>query len=275
MTRSGSVVKLWVASDPGAALTTRGLTPGVSLMQPQYTPVLPFDKLAPYIDASGDCWEWTGRLNSSGYGSLSVKIDGKWRNRMAHRLVWVTLVGPVPDGLTLDHLCRVRHCVNPDHLEPVTQKVNNARGYGPPSKNIKKLVCIRGHDDWRLKPHKASGSSYRFCRSCMRADSKRRPSRSTVARRLRGEVFMPTRAQRAVLESMAEGHRIFSDAGEWIASPDGGRRVLRWVFDSLLRHGWIDADDDMGHWWRLTDAGRAAIEMPVASATPERREGGE
>lgn len=70
------------------------------------------------------CWLWTGHLNSKGYGQLNV---GK-RLPMAHRLSYEWAVGEIPTGLVIDHLCRVRNCVNPDHLEPVTTAVNNARG---------------------------------------------------------------------------------------------------------------------------------------------------
>ena len=64
-------------------------------------------------DRSGDCWLWTGSLNSSGYGP--------------HRALWELLNGPVPEGLDLDHLCNVRHCIRPDHLEPVTRAENGRR----------------------------------------------------------------------------------------------------------------------------------------------------
>lgn len=67
------------------------------------------------------CWVWTGAVcPTTGYGTVGTSS--------AHQRSWELLVGPVPDGLVLDHLCRVRHCVNPDHLEPVTQRENVRRG---------------------------------------------------------------------------------------------------------------------------------------------------
>ncbi len=75
------------------------------------------------IDDAG-CWLWVGKVNRGGYGVTSVA--GKTRS--AHRVSYEWHVGPIPIGLDLDHLCRVRRCVNPDHLEPVTRRENINRG---------------------------------------------------------------------------------------------------------------------------------------------------
>ncbi|HEY8766071.1 MAG TPA: HNH endonuclease signature motif containing protein [Dehalococcoidia bacterium] len=72
------------------------------------------------------CWPWTGVIHPLGYGH--VNIPGTRNPQMAHRASYEFFVGPIPDGLELDHLCRNRGCVNPSHLEPVTHLENVRRG---------------------------------------------------------------------------------------------------------------------------------------------------
>lgn len=88
------------------------------------------------VDKTDTCWLWTGATARNGYGQ--VGIDG--RTRSAHRVSYEALVGPIPDGLVIDHLCRVRHCVNPDHMEPVTSGENTRRGA---SAQVER--CVNGH----------------------------------------------------------------------------------------------------------------------------------
>lgn len=76
------------------------------------------------VRKSDGCWEWTGSLSGGGYGQF--RVHGK--QAQVHRFAYGLLVGPVPEGLELDHLCRNRRCVNPAHLEPVTRSINVARG---------------------------------------------------------------------------------------------------------------------------------------------------
>lgn len=133
------------------------------MAQPQYTPVLPIETLIPYIDASGDCWEWTGVLEGHQYGTLRVEVDGVRVKRRAHRLVWVALCGPIPGNLPLDHLCRVKRCVNPDHLEPVTDRINVLRGHGPSAQAARRAFCQRGHQNWGV----IQSTGVRSCRTCI------------------------------------------------------------------------------------------------------------
>lgn len=109
------------------------------------------------VDKSGDCWEWTAGHSGNGYAQFQV---GE-RPHPAHRIAYLLLIGPIPDGLVLDHLCRNINCVNPAHLEPVT-RVENIQ---------------RGENHWRNKTHCPQGHEYtpentyvyrgrRQCRTC-------------------------------------------------------------------------------------------------------------
>lgn len=96
------------------------------------------DRLGTKFTVGDGCWEWTGARKSNGYGHL--KVGAQYRN--AHRVLYELLVGPVPDDHDLDHLCRVRHCVRPDHLEPVTRSVNLRRGR---QWKRDRTTCPKGH----------------------------------------------------------------------------------------------------------------------------------
>lgn len=98
------------------------------------------------VNSETGCWEWVGSITATGYGR--AWDDELKRADWAHRVIYRRLVGPIPVGLTLDHLCRVRHCVNPAMLEPVSQLVNNVRGIGPAvtrKRHRSKTHCHRGH----------------------------------------------------------------------------------------------------------------------------------
>lgn len=85
------------------------------------------------------CINWTGARFTNGYGAFKAMVGGNWRQCKAHRIAFLIAGGSIPDGLTIDHLCKNKGCVNPDHMEVVTQTVNSQRG------NPIKSHCKRGH----------------------------------------------------------------------------------------------------------------------------------
>jgi hypothetical protein len=112
-------------------------------------------------DPSTGCIPWTGEAFGNGYGLLAIVRNGKRVRRRAHRLVYELLVGPIPEGLTLDHLCRNRICVNTAHLEPVTQAINSERAAGWVAGR-----CRRGHELTDANIYVAPKSGKRQCRAC-------------------------------------------------------------------------------------------------------------
>jgi len=111
------------------------------------------DRFWPKVKQRGECWRWTGRLMSNGYGRYGAKL--------AHRMSYEMMVTEIPEGLHLDHLCRNRWCVNPGHLDPVTQKVNNQR------EKDTRTHCPHGHEYSEKNTH-FSPKGWRACRTCAR-----------------------------------------------------------------------------------------------------------
>lgn len=133
-----------------------------------------------------ECWLWTGPLNRSGYGGIGVRGA---RNVGAHRVAYELLVGSIPEGLHIDHLCRVRHCVNPAHLEPVTAQENMRRGVIHERRGAHeraKTHCKNGHE---FTPESVVNRSRggRDCKECHRAREERKrraagvPPRNSVS----------------------------------------------------------------------------------------------
>lgn len=132
--------------------------------------------LAKIVAYPNGCWIWQASTNASGYGQFWV--DG--RAVKAHRFAYELLVGPIPGGLELDHLCRVRNCVNPAHMEPVTHAENVRRGESFSAINTGKTHCPQSHpysgDNLYVRTN-----GYRECRTCHRAESRAYRARKAQA----------------------------------------------------------------------------------------------
>lgn len=117
------------------------------------TPMI--DRLLAKVVERDECWIFTGTHTANGYG----RIHGPGKEAktfLTHRVTYEYFIGSIPDGLDLDHLCRVRDCCNPWHLEPVTRRVNLRRG-----SQCSKPKCLRGHDYDYI-----DSSGHRICKQC-------------------------------------------------------------------------------------------------------------
>ncbi|RYF11404.1 MAG: HNH endonuclease [Oxalobacteraceae bacterium] len=135
-------------------------------------------KLAGRFERTEGCWLWKGQINRGGYGKLVAKIEGKRRILSAHRAVYEHLVSQIPAGMQLDHLCRNRACVNPSHLEPVSNRENVMRGHSHVAANPAKTHCPQGHE--YAGHNLILYRSYRYCRACMavRSEAARKKRRA-------------------------------------------------------------------------------------------------
>jgi HNH endonuclease len=141
-------------------------------------------RIAERIRVEDDCWIWTRGTTREGYALLSVRN----RTYVVHRLMYEILIGPIPEGLTLDHMCERPSCVNPFHCELSTMRENILRGNGPPAVNARKTHCKNEHplsgENLYLHP-----DGRRECRICRRASFTR------ANRRRRGFFGKPTNAE--------------------------------------------------------------------------------
>lgn len=130
------------------------------------------DRFWAKVNKTATCWLWTGALRGNGYGIL--RIGPATASMMyAHRYSYELLVGPIPDGLQIDHLCRVRGCVNPAHLEPVTSRENNLRSESPSAKQWRAGVCGRGHPKTPENAYIRPDTGSRDCLACRRENKQR------------------------------------------------------------------------------------------------------
>jgi hypothetical protein len=118
------------------------------------------DRFWALVDRHRDgCWLWMGSRMHNGYGQFKKYPDG--RSQSAHRVAYELAIGPIPQGLDLDHLCRVRHCVNPEHLDPVSRGENLRRSpLTGPGMNIRKTACPKGHS------YATDNDGHRYCPTC-------------------------------------------------------------------------------------------------------------
>lgn len=123
------------------------------------------------------CWLWDARTTPNGYGQ--AHINERKRTMVIHKALYELERGPVPAGLQLDHKCRVRNCVNPDHVEPVTCSENNRRGLNPSivmARNKAITHCPQGHEftpeNTIMYRAKGKKSESRYCRACKKIHNK-------------------------------------------------------------------------------------------------------
>lgn len=132
------------------------------------------------VETGPGCWRWRGYPNGPGYGKFTIGRD----NIYAYRFSYEAFVGPVPEGLTIDHLCGDPTCVRPSHLEPATQRENILRGSGPTAVNARRTHCKHGHplSGDNLMLVRSGGSVRRRCRECTRAITRRWQAKQKASR---------------------------------------------------------------------------------------------
>lgn len=115
------------------------------------------------VNEKTNCWEWTASRTCTGYSRFH--LEKKWR--AAHRVSYEWFIGEIPADKEIDHLCRVRHCVNPEHLEAVSHRANTLRGETIPAKHVAKTHCPQGHIYDKANTY-IDPKGRRNCRICSR-----------------------------------------------------------------------------------------------------------
>lgn len=184
------------------------------------------------ISVEGDgCWKWHGYRNVGGYGV--IRAGGF--NQVAHRLIYKRLVGPIGRGLVLDHLCRVRRCVNPLHLEPVSQRENVLRGKAQQAINARKTHCLNGHPFSEENTH-LTKRNQRQCKICKRNRLRKSSAIKYEKHRRLGLCLFcnePVALGRVMCQKHLDKHNEYARKGlSWkerygSKSPDGGKRVKK------------------------------------------------
>jgi hypothetical protein len=142
------------------------------------------DRFWGYVRKTNTCWLWTAYLDDDGYGAYMIRQDGsQWRLR-AHRIAYVLIRGEIPDRMVLDHICRVKSCVNPDHLRVVDNRTNILAGIGATAINARKTHCNHGHEFTEENTYRTPACpGSRTCRECRRQRQVGVNAKRTAARR--------------------------------------------------------------------------------------------
>lgn len=133
------------------------------------------------VKKTDSCWEWHGTKMNQGYGTIGVSGRSGKKDILAHRFAYELLVGSIPVGLVIDHLCRNRTCVNPEHMEIVTHRVNLLRGIGVPAQNALRTHCPQGHPYDLFNTYMTPSNGHRLCRACQPMYRQRRRDRQKAA----------------------------------------------------------------------------------------------